>query len=166
MQLAGLLGAVAVAGVEAIPVDAAPRALDGGEDRLHVHGAVGRGLLRVVDGDAAEVVGVPQHVRGHDPDLDEVREIAKAVELRELLRAVGREREPVPSCELEERVRPDGAFEVHVQLDLGVRQGAASLRILSGELEIPPSVELVQPADASAEGAGRGTLFECARAQE
>jgi hypothetical protein len=36
---------------------------------------------------------------------------------------------------------------------------------LSGELEIPPSVELVQPADASAEGDWQETLFECAGAQ-
>ena len=69
VQLARLLGAVAVAGVELVPADAAPGALDRGEDRLDVHGAVARGLRRVVDGDAPEVVRVPQHVRGHDPDL-------------------------------------------------------------------------------------------------
>ena len=82
VQLAGLLGAVAVAAEHLVPVDAAPGALDRREDRLDVDGPVPLRLGGVVDDDLAEVLLGAQAVRGQDPDLDEVGEVAEPVEPR------------------------------------------------------------------------------------
>src|SRR5439155_25708253 len=70
------LRSVAVTGEDLVPGDSAPNALRGREDPLDVDGAVRSRLRRVVDDHLTEVVCRPQRVRGHDPDLDEVREVA------------------------------------------------------------------------------------------
>ena len=82
MQLAGLLGPVAVAGEDVVPGDAAAHPLGRREDPLDVDRAVRSGLGCVVDGDLPEIVTCPQRVRGQDPDLDEVLEVAVLVEAR------------------------------------------------------------------------------------
>ena len=126
VQLAGLLGPVAVAGEDVVPGDAAAHALGRGEDRLDVDRAVGGGLGGVVDDDLAEIVSRPQRVRRQDPDLDEVLEVAELVELREPLDGVRRQRVVVAARDLEQRLRPDGALQVDVELDLRVRHSVTS----------------------------------------
>ena len=147
VQLAGLVGAVAEAGEDLVPGDAAADALRRGEDPLDVDRAV-RGRLRcVVDDDLAEVVGLLERVRGQDPDLDEVREVPELVELSESLHCVGGERVVVPPRDLEQRLRPHRPLEVDVQLDLRVRHEgstaassrAAQRRSISTASQIVPS---------------------------
>ena len=122
VQLARRVGAVAEALVDLLPVAAAAHPLGRAEDPLEVDGAVRRRLGRVVDDDLAEVLGPLQRVRRQDPDLDEVAEVAEAVELRQPLDRVGRKRVVVPARDLQQRRRADGSFQVHVQLDLRVRR--------------------------------------------
>ena len=57
-------------------------------------------------------------------DLDEVREVAELVQLAQLLRGAARKRVVVAPRDLEQRLGPNRAFEVHVQLDLRVRHRA------------------------------------------
>jgi hypothetical protein len=72
-----------------LPGAAATDALRRAEDRLEVDGAVRRGLRRVVDDDLPEVGRRPERVRRQDPDLDEVAEVAEAVQLLQPLDRVG-----------------------------------------------------------------------------
>ena len=123
VQLARELGAAAVALEDRVPRDAAPRALDRREDRLEIDGTVPLRLGRVVDDDLAEVLLGPQAVGGQDPDLDEVVEVAKAVELAQALDGVCGQRLTVPLRDREQRLRLDRRLEMDVQLDLGVRGG-------------------------------------------
>src|SRR5262249_320581 len=84
------------------------------EDSLEVHRAVRRRLGGVVAHDLAEVLPSLERVRGQDPDLDEVPEVAEAVEALEV---VG-ERIVVALPNLPPRVRANGPLEVYVKLDL------------------------------------------------
>ena len=120
VQLARLLRPVAVAAEDLVPADPAPHALARREDPLEVDRAVRGGLGRVVDDDLAEVLRRLQRVRGQDPDLDEVREVAEVVELGEPLLGLGRERVVVAPRDLEQRRRPHRPLEVDVQLDLRI----------------------------------------------
>jgi hypothetical protein len=77
-------------------------------------------LRRVVDDHLPEVRLAAQAVRGQDPDLDEVVEVAEAVELAQPLDRVRRQRLAVPLRDREQRLGPDRPLEVDVQLDLRV----------------------------------------------
>ena len=145
VQLPRLLGAVAIAGEHLVAVDPPPQA--GREDPLQVDGAVARRLRRVVDHDLAEVVRSLKRRGREQPDLDEVREVAKLVEPGEALDCVGRQRVVVPPRDLEQRVRPHGPLEVDVELDLRVRHEgstaatsrSAQRRSMSTASQIVPS---------------------------
>jgi hypothetical protein len=130
VQLPCLLGAVAVAAEDLVPTDPALDALGRREDRLEVHRAVGGRFRGVVDDDLAEVLLGAQGVRGQDPDLDEVCEVAEVVQLRQAFLGVGRERIVVPAGDLEQRRRPHRPLEVDVELDLGIRHsGNGAVRV-------------------------------------
>src|SRR3954470_7757080 len=122
VQLARLLGSVAITPEDLLPGDPAPDALGRREDALDVDRAVRRRFGRVVDDDPPEVVARAKRVRRQHPDLDEVLEIAVLVELGEALHGVCRERVLVAPRDLEEGLRPHGPFEMDVQLDLGITQ--------------------------------------------
>ena len=113
-SLAGLVCAVAVAGEDLVPVDAAPGALGRREDPFDVDGAVRGRLCRVVDHDLAEVLLALERVRGQDPDLDEVLEVAEVVQRGQLLLAVRGEWIVVPARDLEQRRGPHRSFEMDV----------------------------------------------------
>jgi hypothetical protein len=66
-----------------------------------------------------EVVGGAQAVGGQHPDLDEVLEVPKAVEVSEPLDRVGRKGQPVAPSDSHEGVGLDGPLQVDVELDLG-----------------------------------------------
>ena len=85
VQLARLLGAVAVAAEDLVPVESPRDALGRAEDRLEVDRAVRGGLGGVVRHHLPEVGGGLQRVGREDPDLDEVREVAEAVERLEVV---------------------------------------------------------------------------------
>ncbi len=87
VALARRVRAVADPSVDLVPGAAAPdAALGRAEDPLEVDAAAcALGLLRIVDDDLSEVGGGPQRVRGQHPDLDEVREVAEAVERFEVV---------------------------------------------------------------------------------
>src|SRR5438046_10192603 len=72
----------------------------------------------------AEVLAPREGVGGQDPDLDELCEVPEVVQAREPLDAVRRQRIVVAARDLEQRLRPHGALEVDVELDLGVRHEA------------------------------------------
>ena len=74
-------------------------------------------LLRVVDHDPPEVVSGAQAVRRQDPDLDEVLEVAEAVELAQALDRRRRQRQVVPARDLDQRLGAERRLEVDVQLD-------------------------------------------------
>ncbi len=121
MQLLGLLRPVAVAAEDLVPAHAAPDALGRREDALDVDRAVCGRLGGVVDDDLPEIVGCSQCVRGQDPDLDEMGEVAVLVERGEPLDCVGRKRVVVAARDLEQRLRPDRGLQMDVELDLWVR---------------------------------------------
>src|SRR5262249_45924906 len=75
----------------------------------------------VVDDDLPEVLGGAQRVRGQDPDLDEVLEVAVLVERGEPFDRVRGQLVVVAARDLEEGRRPDRPLEVDVELDLRVR---------------------------------------------
>ena len=79
-------------------------------------------LRRVVDDHLTEVVCRPQRVRGHDPDLDEVREVAVLVKRGQPFDRVRRQGIVVPSRDLEQGLRPDRPLQVDVQLDFWPRR--------------------------------------------
>ena len=121
VQLARLLGAVAVAAEDLVPVDAARDALGRAEDRLEVDGAVRRpprrrsrrpsgGSRRAVC--SAFVVRIQTSMKW--------REVAEPVERLEV---VG-ERVVVPLRDRAQRVGPHRPLEVDVQLDLRLRRSA------------------------------------------
>ena len=114
VQLTGLVRPVAVAGVDLVPVDAAPGAFGRREDALDIDGTVRGRLARVVDDDLAEVLVAPERIRREHPDLDEVPEVAEVIEGRELLLGIDRQGVVVAARDLEQRRRPHRSFEVDV----------------------------------------------------
>ena len=102
MAFPGLLGAVAVAGEDLVPVDAPPRPLDGGEDALDVHRPVPNRLGRVVHDQLPKVIGVAERVGNEGPDVHEVVEIAELIELPEVVRGFHRQRVVIPASDLEQ----------------------------------------------------------------
>ena len=116
MQLLRLGRAVAVAAEDLVGVDAAPEDLRG-EIASEIDGAVRACLLRVRDDDLAEVVVALQGAECQHEDLDEVREVAVAVERLEV---VG-QRVVVALRDRAERVGPHRPLEMDVQLDLRER---------------------------------------------
>jgi hypothetical protein len=95
VALLGLLGAVAVAGEDLVPVDAPRGPFDRREDPFDVHRAVPGSLAGVVDDELTEVVGVSQRVRDEDPDVDELIEVTELVQLSETLDGVDRQGYPL-----------------------------------------------------------------------
>jgi hypothetical protein len=79
-------------------------------------------LLRVVGDDLPEVLRRSQAVRRQDPDLDEVVEVAEAVELAQPLDGRRGQREVVAASNFEQRLGPNRRLEVDVQLDLRKRR--------------------------------------------
>src|SRR5579864_1075922 len=79
------LRAVAHAFEDVRPRAAVPHAFRRAEDPLEVDRAVGRRLSRVVDDHLAVVLFLLQCVRREDPHLDEVAEVAEAVERLEVV---------------------------------------------------------------------------------
>ncbi len=116
MQLAGLLGAVAVAGEDLVGVEPVqdPR----GEDRLDVDSSVVLRLACVRDDEVAEVLVVLECARREHEGLEEVGEVA---ELVARLQVVG-QRVVVPLRDRAQRVRPHRPLEMDVQLDLRIRR--------------------------------------------
>ena len=115
----GLIDAVAIPREHLRPVRASPNGLGWREDRLEVHRSVTHGFPGVVDRHLPEVVRGPERSGREQPDLEEVGEVTKAVELGELGLARDRQRGVVSSRDLEEPTGPDAPFEVHMKLDPG-----------------------------------------------
>ena len=120
-------GAVAEAGEHLVPRRAGPHPLGRGEDPLDVDRAVRGRLAGVVDDDLAEVGVGPDRVRRHDPELDEVVEVAELVERGQLRLGRGGQLARVAAGDAQQRRRAHGALEVDVQLDLRIdgRAGGA-----------------------------------------
>src|SRR5689334_10136694 len=78
-------------------------------------------LGRILDHDLAEVLLGPQRGGGDPPYLEKMSEIAELVERRELPGRVGWQGHPVAPGDLQQRLGPDGAFQVNMQLDLRER---------------------------------------------
>ena len=93
------------------------------EDALEVDRAVAGRLGRVVDHDLAEVPLGLQRAGGDHPGLQEMREVAEPVQLGEPFHRIGGQRHVVAPGDLQQRPGPDGALQVHVQLDLRKRHG-------------------------------------------
>ncbi len=114
------LRAVAIATEEFIPRNTLLDALGRREDPFDVD-ATKRGCLRrVVHDNLVKVLGGLERVGRENPDLDEVGEVPKLVQAGKLLHGAGRQGEVVSVRDLEERRRPNGAFQMYVQFDFGV----------------------------------------------
>jgi hypothetical protein len=100
--------------------------------------------LRVVDDDLTEVLCRAEGVRREDPDLDEVVEVAEAVELSEPLNRLCGELETVPLRDLEQPLGPNRGLEMDVKLDLGVGGRPAFPGILHsrGAYRVAPQTRL------------------------
>jgi hypothetical protein len=120
MGLPGFLRAIAVAGEDLFPRDAAADRLGRGEDPLEVDRIV-RGRLRgIVGHDLTEVLLGAQASRCQRPDFQEMGKVPELIEPRHLLIRIGWQREPVAPGDLKHHGRLDRTLKVDVQLDLGI----------------------------------------------
>jgi hypothetical protein len=124
MEFAGLLRAVTVAIEDLLPAGALADRLGGREDALQVERAVAGRLGRVIDNYLAEVSCGPQRAGGQLPDLDEVGEVAELIQASQPFDRVSRKGHAVAAGDLQQSPCPDGALQMHMQLDLRESHGS------------------------------------------
>lgn len=124
VQFAGLLRAVTVAIEHLHPAGALADRLGWCEDALQVGCAVAGRLGRVIHNDLPEVICGPQRAGGQLPDFDEMAEVAELIQLGKPFDRVCRKGHAVAARDLRQSSCPDGALQMHMQLDL--REGHAS----------------------------------------
>ena len=101
--------------------DATPDMTDRGDRDLRVADVLGRQRRAKLPGDQGEILPAPQVTADQQVDLEEVGEVAEAVQLPQALLAAGQPTVGLGPGERQQRRRRDRPLQMQVQLDL--RQG-------------------------------------------